>query len=152
MWFEKAVQGQPIKAYGYRWESFWYPYLTMQAIRDRESWGVHQMYVCDCPDAWHSPWVKGQRLYLIHFDIKNPLVVHDSMTLYEKDFSDKVIANIIRQGYDAIIYTPHHTKDGWSVRQALLLDPINQVIEVELLQGEHYVALPDGAQWHEWGD
>jgi len=141
-----------MRAFGYRWESWWYPYLTKQLLEDGDSWMARELYVCDDTTSWESPHIQGMRLYLIHFDIKNPLVILNSRKCYEWEFGHKEVDAVRAKGYDAIIYTPHAKVKPSTNRQTLLLYPAQQVLEIELLQGDHHCGLPPGVDVWSWGD
>ena len=149
--FEEYETNKPITSFGFQWtDAEDYP-LTMDKIcrnrpaRDTDVYNHDSnrvgFYYVDDPQYWFSKHMsghRGQKLYRVWFDIRNPFVIKDSTAAkpvegFEYNITNSFKATLMSMGYDAIIYVPAKTSRFDEARQACLLFPESQIKNVELI-------------------
>lgn len=123
--FEKIKEGKPYIFIGYRWEG---SYKKAEKLINEPIISDKPIFVTDDKRTWASPWMKNP-LFLItmKIQIQNPKVCLNSPKIFEYVFLGEKINKWKKQGFDSIIWT---TKNDYSNRQAFLLNPQKQIIQI----------------------
>lgn len=109
----------------YCWWSFEAPPLHLQSLP------AQGLVVCD--NYW-SLADRVSRLYELSCIFRKPLVLHEQLATYEELFphEEHLYSQLVRAGgFDSVVYTPHPY--GRGVRQARLLDPLEQVVGLRVI-------------------
>lgn len=127
--FDQMQTGRKFEGVGCRYNEPTDPVMSKELV-----WrSGRPLYITDTDLCWNSPHLQGedaQVLYSVNYTVNNPLVFRGEDEPFEVL---DLCTSAKMMGYDSIVYIPKKGSQHDDTRQAVLLYPEKQVIDISII-------------------